>query len=120
MSSLQDQVVLITGGARGVGAATAKRLVSRGARVVIVDLDAQALADTADEISNPNLVTALADVCDLASMEAAAQTAIEAFGRIDVVMANAGIASYGSVLAVDPLAFRRVVDVNLMGVFHTC
>lgn len=118
MSSLDDKVVLITGGARGIGAATAKRLVSKGARVVLVDLDAQALADTADEIGK-NVATAVGDVCELESMERAVQSAIDAFGQIDVVLANAGIASYGSVLNVDPQAFRRVIDVNLMGIFNT-
>jgi NAD(P)-dependent dehydrogenase (short-subunit alcohol dehydrogenase family) len=52
-------------------------------------------------------------------MQAAADAAIERFGGIDVVMANAGIASYGSVLQVDPEAFKRVLDINVLGVFHT-
>ncbi len=52
-------------------------------------------------------------------MEAAVADGIERFGGIDVVLANAGIASYGSVLAVDPSTFKRVVDINITGVFHT-
>jgi NAD(P)-dependent dehydrogenase (short-subunit alcohol dehydrogenase family) len=52
-------------------------------------------------------------------MEAAVAHGVQAFGGLDVVMANAGIASYGSVLAVDPATFRRVIDVNVNGVFHT-
>jgi NAD(P)-dependent dehydrogenase (short-subunit alcohol dehydrogenase family) len=58
-------------------------------------------------------------VRDLPAMEAAAAQAVERFGGIDVVVANAGIASYGSVLQVDPEAVKRVLDVNLLGVFHT-
>ena len=61
----------------------------------------------------------LADVCDLDSMERAVAQGIEQFGGIDLVLANAGIASYGSVLGVDPATFRRVIDVNINGVFHT-
>jgi NAD(P)-dependent dehydrogenase (short-subunit alcohol dehydrogenase family) len=61
----------------------------------------------------------VADVRDLAAMQAAADAAVQRFGGIDVVMANAGIASYGSALQVDPEAFKRVIDVNLVGVFHT-
>ncbi len=56
---------------------------------------------------------------DLAAMQAAAEKAVERFGGIDAVVANAGIASYGSVLQVDPEAVKRVLDVNLLGVFHT-
>ena len=65
------------------------------------------------------MLTAVADVRDLPAMQAAAAQAVERFGGIDVVVANAGIASYGSVLQVDPEAFKRVLDVNVLGVFHT-
>ena len=65
------------------------------------------------------LLTVVADVRDLAAMNSAAEQAVKKFGGIDVVVANAGIASYGSVLQVDPEAFRRVIDVNLIGVFNT-
>jgi NAD(P)-dependent dehydrogenase (short-subunit alcohol dehydrogenase family) len=65
------------------------------------------------------VLTVVADVRDLAAMQGAAKAAVEKFGGIDVVVANAGIGSYGSVLQVDPEAFRRVIDVNLVGVFYT-
>ena len=65
------------------------------------------------------MLTVVADVRDLPAMQAAADQAVERFGGIDVVVANAGIASYGSVLQVDPEAFKRVLDVNVLGVFHT-
>jgi NAD(P)-dependent dehydrogenase (short-subunit alcohol dehydrogenase family) len=118
MSKLKGQVVLITGGARGVGAETARRLVGRGARVVLVDLDRAPLAALEAELG-ASATSIVGDVCSLEQMEAAVAHGIATFGRLDVVMANAGIASYGSVLAVDPATFRRVVDVNLNGVFHT-
>ena len=66
-----------------------------------------------------HVLTVVADVRDLAAMQAAAAKAVETFGGIDTVVANAGIASYGSVLNVDPEAVKRVLDVNLLGVFHT-
>ncbi len=120
MSSLNGKVVLITGGARGIGAEVARRLRREGARLVLTDLDAEPLQALAQELGgDEHVVATVADVCDLASMEAAVARGVERFGGIDVVMANAGIASYGSVLAVDPEAFKRVVDVNLLGVFHT-
>jgi NAD(P)-dependent dehydrogenase (short-subunit alcohol dehydrogenase family) len=120
MTSVNGKVVLITGGARGVGAEVARRLHAKGARLVLTDLDAEPLRALAEELGGPDrALTVVADVCDLASMESAVAQGVERFGGIDVVMANAGIASYGSVLAVDPATFRRVVDVNLVGVFHT-
>ncbi len=118
MSKLKGQVVLITGGARGVGAETARRLVAKGAKVVLVDLDREPLDALAAELGAAATAT-VGDVCSLEQMEAAVAHAVQTFGRLDVVMANAGIASCGSVLAVDPATFRRVIDVNVNGVFHT-
>lgn len=119
MTSLQDQVVFITGGARGIGAETARRLCAKGAKVVLTDLNDGELTAIAAELGEDRVLTAVADVRDLPAMEAAAARAVERFGGIDVVVANAGIASYGSVQQVDPDAFKRVLDINLSGVFHT-
>jgi NAD(P)-dependent dehydrogenase (short-subunit alcohol dehydrogenase family) len=116
---LQGKVVLITGGARGVGAATASLLVARGARVVLVDLDAEPLRELVAQLGPEHATSILGDVTELADMEAAVAHAVERFGGIDVVMANAGIASYGTVGVVDPAVFRRVIDINVTGVFHT-
>ena len=65
------------------------------------------------------MLTVVADVRDLAAMQAAVDKGVERFGGIDIVMANAGIATYGSVLQVDPEAFKTCIDVNVLGVFHT-
>jgi NAD(P)-dependent dehydrogenase (short-subunit alcohol dehydrogenase family) len=119
MSKLKGQVVLITGGARGVGAETARRLVAKGAKVVLVDLDREPLAALEAELGAGSATSIVGDVAGLEQMEAAVAHAVSTFGGLDVVMANAGIASYGSVLAVDPATFRRVIDVNVNGVFHT-
>jgi NAD(P)-dependent dehydrogenase (short-subunit alcohol dehydrogenase family) len=118
-SNLKGKVVLITGGARGVGAETARRLVRKGAKVVLVDLDREPLAALEAELGAGNATSIRGDVTKLEDMEAAVAHAVSTFGGLDVALANAGIASYGSVLAVDPATFRRVVDVNLTGVFHT-
>jgi NAD(P)-dependent dehydrogenase (short-subunit alcohol dehydrogenase family) len=120
MTSLQDKVVFITGGARGIGAEVAKRLHDKGAKLVLTDLDKDALETFAIQLGGVEHVLPIAaDVRDLPAMEAAAAQAVERFGGIDVVVANAGIASYGSVLQADPEAVKRVLDVNLLGVFHT-
>lgn len=120
MSSLHGKVVFITGGARGVGAELARRLRRKGAKLVLTDLDEAPLTELAAELGGEaHVLTALADVRDLPAMQKAAEAAVARFGGIDIVVANAGIASFGSVLQVDPDAFRRVVDVNIIGVFNT-
>ena len=120
MASLQGKVVFITGGARGIGAEVARRLHKKGAKLVLTDLDKAALDTMVAELGgDEQVLTAVADVRDLPAMQAVADQAVERFGGIDVAVANAGIASYGSVLQVDPEAFKRVLDVNLLGVFHT-
>ena len=111
--------MLITGGARGVGAATASLLVARGAKVVLVDLDAEPLLELVERLGPDRATSILGDVTELADVEAAVAHGVERFGGIDVVMANAGIASYGTVGVVDPTVFRRVIDINITGVFHT-
>ena len=119
MTSLQGKVVFITGGARGIGAEVARRLRNRGAKLVLTDLDKAELDALATDLGQDGVLTAVADVRDLPAMQAAAAAAVERFGGIDVVVANAGIASYGSVLHVDPETFKRVIDVDVIGVFNT-
>lgn len=119
MSTVRGKVVLITGGARGVGAATAAELVAAGAKVVLVDLDAEPLRELVERLGEDSATSIAGDVTELGDMEAAVAHGVQRFGGIDVVVAGAGIASYGSLAAVDPAIFRRVIDVNVTGVFHT-
>ena len=116
--SLDGKVVLITGGAAGIGAATAQELARRGARCVLADLDSDGLARTASAIGGDPLTVEL-DVTDLAACERAVAAAVERHGGLDAVWANAGIASFGSVLLTDPEAWRRTIDVNVTGAFNT-
>lgn len=118
-TSVRGKVALITGGARGVGAATATLLVARGAKVVLADLDADPLRELVRRLGEDNATSIVGDVVELADMQAAVAHGVERFGGIDVVVANAGIATYGSVAAVDPQMFRRLIDINVTGVFHT-
>lgn len=117
--AITEQVIFITGGARGIGLETAKALAGRGAKLVLTDLDAPALEEAVDLIGADKCLGIVADVCDLAAMEAAVAAGVEKFGRLDAVLANAGIASYGSVMAIDPAAFQRTLDINVVGVFNT-
>jgi len=117
--SVSGKVVLITGGARGIGGELATRLHAKGARLVLTDLDAAPLTELADRLGRDGVLAVVADVRDAEAMVAAARQAIEQFGGIDVVVANAGVGSFGSVLNIDPAAFKKVVDINLTGVFNT-
>ena len=116
--TISDKVVLITGGARGIGAATARELARRGARVVLADLDGEALAHAAGTIS-PAPLTIELDVTDADECEAAVERTIEQHGHLDVVWANAGIASFGPLALSAPEAWTRTVEVNLIGAYYT-
>ena len=118
MSTLSNKVVFITGAARGIGAETARALAARGCRLVLTDVDAVPLQELQIELGAV-AVTVVADVRDLDAMNRAVKQGIDAFGGIDLVLANAGISSYGSVMQVDPATFARVLDINILGVFHT-
>jgi NAD(P)-dependent dehydrogenase (short-subunit alcohol dehydrogenase family) len=119
MSSVNGKVALITGAARGVGAEVARRLHAKGAKLVLTDLDEAPLKELAAELGEDRVLTVVADVRELGAMQEAVDRGIERFGGIDVLMANAGIATYGSVLQVDPAAFKTLMDVNVLGVFNT-
>lgn len=119
MSSVTGKVALITGGANGIGEEVARRLHDKGAKLVLTDLDEGRLKEVAARFGNDSVLTVVADVRDLAAMQSAVDKGIERFGGIDIVMANAGIATTGSLLAVDPQAFKTLIDVNVVGVFHT-
>jgi NAD(P)-dependent dehydrogenase (short-subunit alcohol dehydrogenase family) len=100
------KVVLITGGANGIGAATGAELARRGWVPVAADIEA-----TGDTIP--------LDVTDAAACERAVETVLDRHGRLDAVWANAGIASFGTLAATDPLAWQRTIEVNLLGAFQT-
>ena len=117
--SLAGQVVLITGGARGIGADTARRLVERGAKVALVDADGEEAERRAGELG-PSAVAFEADVTDQAQVDAAVTGTVEAFGGIDTVVAGAGILGTAATTATVPVEdYQRVLDVNLHGVWRT-
>ena len=119
MGSVNGKVALITGGANGVGAEVARRLHAKGAKLVLTDLDDVQLKDVATRLGEDRVLAEVADVRDLDAMQSATNKGIDRFGGIDIVVANAGIATYGTVLNVDPQAFRTLIDVNVVGVFNT-
>ena len=118
-SILEDKVALVTGAARGIGAHTARALARRNVRLVLVDRDAEPLQELASELGSQLAVAAVADVRDLQALEKTVAAGVDRFGGIDLVLANAGMGCYGSVAHIDPTTFARVIEVNLIGVFHT-
>jgi NAD(P)-dependent dehydrogenase (short-subunit alcohol dehydrogenase family) len=117
---LTGKVALVTGAARGIGLATARALVARGASVAIVDLDAAAVEQAAAQVHDSKAIGLAGDVTDRGAMQRAVANVVERFGAVDVVVANAGIASRGATFrAMSSESFERVLEVNLMGVYRT-
>ena len=110
--------VLITGAARGIGAECARRLGKRGANVALVGLEAEELQRVAGECG-PNAIAFEADIRDTDALDAAVRGTVERFGGIDILMANAGIASGGSLRTIGLETFDRVIEVNLLGTWRT-
>lgn len=115
---MTGKTVLITGGARGIGAATARALVSRGANVALVDLREDEVAARARELG-PGAAAFTADVTDPDALARAIEAAASHFGGIDSVVANAGVAYLEPVATGAPERVRRTIDVNLIGPWNT-
>jgi NAD(P)-dependent dehydrogenase (short-subunit alcohol dehydrogenase family) len=115
---LRGKVVFITGGARGIGAAVGVESARRGASVALAGLEPEVLAETAARIG-PDAIDVECDVTDLDSVEGAVASTVERFGGIDVVLANAGIGTFGTAEKGDPEAWLRTIDVNLNGAYRT-
>lgn len=116
---LRGKVVLITGGARGIGFETGRLARENGASVALLDLDPEAVKDSASALGGDSLGVA-ADVTDLGQMEKAVAQAVDRFGRIDVVIASAGITPPKTTArAIEPAVWEKVVEVNTVGVYNT-
>jgi len=117
MRGLKDKRVLITGGASGIGAATAARFLEEGSRVCVLDRDARGCEQIRHDL--PGLLSAIiADVTDLMQVEAAFAEAIRLMDGVDVLINNAGISIRHKFLDITPEEWERVIAVNLTGVFY--
>src|SRR5437667_2836118 len=117
MRGLQGKRVLITGGASGIGAATAARFLEEGSQVCVLDRDAERCEAIRHEL--PGLAEAIiADVTDLMQVEAAFAEAVRVAGGIDVLINNAGISIRHKFLDITPEEWEKVLAVNLTGVFY--
>ena len=116
--SFNGKVLVITGAARGIGAGVARAYVARGGRVALLGLEPERLAALSEELGDAAAWWE-ADARDGDAIRAGVDAAAAHFGRIDHVVANAGIASYGTVRQIDDESFERVIDININGVYRT-
>lgn len=112
----EGQVAAVTGGASGIGAATARRLSAEGAHVWLLDRDGAAAAALADELDAADAIEV--DVADARAVGAAVDRIVQSHDRLDVMIANAGVTLEASIWDTTPDQLARVVDVNLSGAFH--
>ena len=118
LSSLRGRRVLITGPARGIGAALAERLAAHGARLALVGLEPEQLTAVAERCGEGTHVGEC-DVSDNEAVTAAIDAAADALGGLDAVVANAGIAAGGPLKLQEVRAWERVIEINLLGVMYT-
>ncbi|MEV8046324.1 SDR family oxidoreductase [Streptomyces griseoluteus] len=111
---LEGQVAVVTGAARGVGELLARKLSARGAKVALVGLEEDELKAVSERLYGESAHW-YADVTDHEAMSRVAAEVKERFGKVDIVVANAGVATGGPFADSDPVAWRRVIEVNLIG-----
>lgn len=113
---LKDKVAIITGAAKGIGFATAKRFAEEGAKVMIADISLEAVNSAAAQI--PNAEPYVVNVTDRASIQSALDQILERHGKIDILINNAGITQDARLVKMTEAQFDAVIDVNLKGVFN--
>ncbi|MEK6437516.1 SDR family NAD(P)-dependent oxidoreductase [Pseudonocardia sp. T1-2H] len=122
MPTLQDKIAIVTGAGQGIGRAIAEKLAAEGATVVVSDINETTAKETADAIgAGGNTALGIrADVTDRDSVDALVEQAHAQFGRIDVLVNNAGWDKASPFVDSDPADWDRVIAINLYGVLHTC
>jgi D-sorbitol dehydrogenase (acceptor) len=118
MTKLKDKTAIVTGGARGIGAAIVDRFVSEGARVAVADVNLAEAKETAARHGEKAFALAL-DVTKSASIDAAVESVVARWGGIDILVNNAGIFDMGPVVEVTEQSYDKVFAVNVKGLFFT-
>jgi len=118
VGTLEDKIAIVTGAGQGIGRAIADKLAAEGATVVVTDLDEASAKQTAAGL--PGAVAIRADVTDRQDVQAAVDRVMQQFGRVDVLVNNAGWDKASPFVDSDPADWDRAIAVNLYGVLHTC
>ncbi|MEZ4939517.1 MAG: SDR family oxidoreductase [Saprospiraceae bacterium] len=122
MKNLNEISVLITGGSKGIGYGIAASLLAEGANVAITSRHQDAADAAAQELSkmgSGKVVGIAADVRDFEAQQQAVRTTLEAFGRLDVLIANAGVGHFAPIMEMTPAQWHETIDTNLTGVFYS-
>ncbi len=109
---LDDRVAIVTGASRGIGAAVARRLANAGVRLGLG-------SRSGDDLGIPDAVAMPTDVRDPGAVQTLVDATVKRHGRLDIVVANAGVGAYGPFLELDPEQLELMIDVNLKGVLYT-
>jgi len=120
MNDLKNKNALITGAGKGIGKAVAIALAKEGVNVILVARTQSDLDEVAKEVTALGVksVTLIADVADINSVNIAVEKALSEFKTIDILINNAGIAAFGKFLELEPEAWERIIQVNLMGTYY--
>lgn len=121
MEDLKDKVALITGGTKGIGRGIAEALLHQGMKVAITGRDEKSTKEAATELTeNDNYILGVAaDVRDYDSQQAAVKATLDKFGKIDVLIANAGLGHFENITDMTPQQWNETIDTNLTGVFYS-
>ena len=120
MGKLHEKIAIVTGAGQGIGRGIAEKLAAEGATVAVTDVNEQTAKETAEAIGGVGAVGLRADVTSRESVEAMVARVHAQFGRIDVLVNNAGWDKVGPFVDSDPADWDRVIAINLYGVLHTC
>lgn len=120
MTDLKNKTALVTGAGKGIGKAIALALAKEGVNVILVARTQEEIDSVAAKVRSLRVkaLAVTADVADINSVNAAVEKALSEFGAIDILINNAGIASFGKFLELEPTEWERIIQVNLMGPYY--